>query len=666
MRSDFHIDRETLERTLAILRRNLLAARTADGHWVGELSSSALSTATASFALHCVDPQRFASHIAAGLRWIVEHANADGGWGDSADSLSNIATTLLCWSALSIAPQAPAAMTAIRSAETWLARKAGSLKPGDLAKSLATRYGRDRSFSAPILTMCALAGRLGNGEAAWQHVAALPFELAAFPHHWWRFLRLPVVSYALPALIAIGQARHHFRPTRNPLARLIRNGVARRTLDKLAAIQPPSGGFLEAAPLTSFVVMCLAAIGRDRPLPDSGQAVVRRGCEFLTATVRPDGSWPIDTNLATWVTTLSINALAAGGKLAELNDADRRGLADWLIGQQLRVEHPYTHAPPGGWAWTDLSGGVPDADDTAGSLLAIRRLVEHDQGANREAVQEAVKAGITWLLDIQNRDGGVPTFCRGWGKLPFDRSAADLTAHALAAWRAWRDQLPPALAGRTTDAIARALRYLDRAQRPDGSWLPLWFGNQHQANEENPTYGTARVVIALASLTDSTKDAITTSSSQDAQSSAEIPLECGGCDAALAASGQAKAASRPPHSIKDPPFSERPLASGLRWLLAAQNDDGGWGGAKGLASTIEETAVALDALACVARTQQPGDAVFEAIRRGANWLIERVGSGDTLPATPIGLYFARLWYSEKLYPLIFALSALERVRRLDS
>ena len=35
---------------------------------------------------------------------------------------------------------------------------------------------------------------------------ALPFELACLPHRLLRFLRLPVVSYAVPALVAIGQA----------------------------------------------------------------------------------------------------------------------------------------------------------------------------------------------------------------------------------------------------------------------------------------------------------------------------------------------------------------------------------------------------------------------------------------------------------------------------
>ena len=45
----------------------------------------------------------------------------------------------------------------------------------------------------------------------------------------------------------------------------------------------------------------------------------------------------------------------------------------------------------------------------------------------------AARAGLGWLLDLQNHDGGWPTFCRGWGHLPFDRSGTDLTAHALRA-----------------------------------------------------------------------------------------------------------------------------------------------------------------------------------------------------------------------------------------
>jgi len=162
-------------------------------------------------------------------------------------SLSNLSTTALGWAAFGVVPGADARYRAtVDNAARWLAQHAGGLDPDRLAPAIIQRYGKDRTFSVPILTMCALAGRLGRGPEAWRHVLSLPFELAACPHQWFAALRLRVVSYALPALIAIGQARHHHRPSRNPVARLARHFTRSRTLRVLTQIQPASGGFLEA------------------------------------------------------------------------------------------------------------------------------------------------------------------------------------------------------------------------------------------------------------------------------------------------------------------------------------------------------------------------------------------------------------------------------------
>src|SRR4029453_11589643 len=187
------------------------------------------------------------------------------------------------------------------------------------------------------------------------------------------------------------------------------------------------------------------------------------------------------------VTTLAVDALAPAGGAPEAE------LRAWLLDQQYRTEHPYTHAKPGGWAWTNLPGGVPDADDTSGALLALKLL-----GAAEANVLSAAMDGVKWLFQLQNRDGGIPTFCRGWGALPFDRSSADITAHAIRGWLAWEPDVPPNLRGRLLKATQRALAFLAQAQRSDGSWLPLWFGNQHVTDDENPTYGTARVLNAVA------------------------------------------------------------------------------------------------------------------------------------------------------------------------
>jgi squalene-hopene/tetraprenyl-beta-curcumene cyclase len=332
------------------------------------------------------------------------------------------------------------------------------------------------------------------------------------------------------------------------------------------------------------------------------------------------------------VTTLSINALADAG--ANLNQSGQEwdrlqpvhpiscdgqaevrptALRRWLIDQQYRETHPFTSAAPGGWGWAPLPGAVPDADDTSGALLALRNL-----GVTAES-SDAAKSGVSWLLDLQNRDGGWPTFCRGWGHLPFDRSSADISAHALRALAAWKQDFHStsfATAGerdaytrRMEGAIKRGLRFLGRAQRPDGAWIPLWFGNQHAPEEENPTYGTTRVLTAYRAL-----NLIET-----------------------------EAARR-----------------GLHWLIRSQGDDGGWGGAPQTPSSVEETALAVDALLDCGEVAGSKEALERGIRR----LVESVEDGGFVNASPIGFYFAKLWYFEQLYPVIFCAGALGRALRI--
>src|SRR5260370_32854911 len=81
----------------------LLAERTSEGHWVGELSTSALSTATAVMALHLVGERGGSRHdnlVAGGLRWLAEDQNSVRGLGGTNKSLNNISTDLLCPSPL--------------------------------------------------------------------------------------------------------------------------------------------------------------------------------------------------------------------------------------------------------------------------------------------------------------------------------------------------------------------------------------------------------------------------------------------------------------------------------------------------------------------------------------------------------------------------------------
>ena len=633
--NEMHETRERVTQAGAAARGTLLAERTAAGWWEGELSESALSTAVAVLALGAVAVGEFEHKdtkerkvrnagkegpaggeehqelIAGGLRWLAGTQLGDGGWGDTVRSKANVATTLLVWSALGMGERLgffvgtgyPAVVT---GAEGWIRRVAGGLEVAALKAALARRYGKDKTFAVPILMACAVGGRLGPAPACWREVTALPFEFAAFPRTWFAALRLPVVSYALPALIAIGQVRHVQAPSRGPW-RWVRQAVLGRTRRLLREIQPEGGGFLEAVPLTGFVTMalCQAGAGKD--------AVVEEAVAFLRKSVRSDGSWPIDTNLATWGTTLSMKALGP-----DLPEALQGVVRDWILGQQYQVKHAYCLSEPGGWAWTDLPGGVPDADDTAGALLALAELSARgaEEGVRNRTLR-AAEAGARWLAGLQNRDGGMPTFCRGWGALPFDRSAPDLTAHALAGWQAWRGRM----AFDPLPAMRRAVAWLGKIQRQDGAWLPLWFGNEHESDEANPVYGTATVLKYLCRL--------------ETADFAGLGLEA-------------------------------MMDKACGYMVSAQMQDGGWGGAApqqggaGVAS-IEETGNALEALMALER-KGGARAGQKVLLSGIAALLRLTREGTYFPAAPIGLYFARLWYYERLYPQIAAVAAFREAQ----
>jgi prenyltransferase beta subunit len=567
------MNEEKIQRMIDMLREKILAARSDEGNWRGQLSSSAISTSVALFALHISGKEENLPYVRNAAGWLKLTMKPDGTWGDSLESPSNMTATLLTYASLYALGEAP------EQTKKYLTDKFGGYSDSHIINGVLNYYGTDRTFSAPILMMCALAGVISD----WEKTPQLPFELSVLPQRFFRFLQLPVVSYAIPALIAVGILR--FRKGKRNLFSPLRESFIPKSLKVLIRLQPNDGGFLEAAPLTAFVALCLTGSG----LGD--HSVTEKAMAFLKATVRKDGSWPIDTDLSNWVMTLCVKAL--GDDLS-----DKQRMTEIIRRNASAVRHPYTGAQPGGWGWSDLSGSVPDGDDTSGALVALHTLCEG-------VYYDEVTNGIRWLMDLQNRDGGMPTFCKGWGKLPFDRSSADISAHAVLAMELWKDQLPEPLKRRCKESILNLLRWIVNAQSAEGSWTPLWFGDQNASDEKSPVYGTATVVDYL--------------------------------------------------SVSENPAAKMVADKGVNYLLSAQNEDGGWGGAKGVASKATLTARALAALSSHLTEDD------KSLERGVDFLYERYITGRLLEKEPIGLYFSRLWYSEELYSPTFLLYALKRL-----
>jgi squalene-hopene/tetraprenyl-beta-curcumene cyclase len=198
--------------------------------------------------------------------------------------------------------------------------------------------------------------------------------------------------------------------------------------------------------------------------------------------------------------------------------------------------------------------------------------------------------------------------------------------------------------------MERARRYLTATQARDGSWLPLWFGNQDHPREENPVYGTAKVLKAYSELL---------------------------MDMSWSLNDEGS-----PGDVAHVPEVVR----GVDWLVKNQNKDGGWGSGvwqhrhrvtsnapSAITSSVEETALAVEALISAFPLHpllgtEDGPmglypSVAPAVVRGLNWLLDRVEAGQHRQPAPIGFYFAKLWYYERLYPLTFTVAALGRACR---
>jgi len=344
-----------------------------------------------------------------------------------------------------------------------------------------------------------------------------------------------------------------------------------------------------------------------------------------------------------WDTAITLRALSVAG-LKPDNPSLRRA-ADWLLDRQVTRSGDWAETvdvEPGGWCFEYANDFYPDCDDTAAVLAALHHQFDgsaekcralppelrilpesietsedtpdDNEPAETDSLGKATVAidrGLKWLLAMQNDDGG-------WGAFDRNNNRKFLCYVPFADHNAMIDPSTPDLTGGVLEslgqlgrrvgdpAVDRAVAYMRDSQEPDGSWFGRWGVNY--------VYGTWKALTGLIAV--------------------GVPAD-------------------------DPV-----VAAGVNWLLAYQQDNGGWGESpdsyekpelrgQGM-TTASQTAWAL--LGLIAAGLEDHPAVIEGVR----FLVltqEADGSWDEPEFTGTGfpcVFYLKYHY----YPIYFPLLAL--------
>jgi squalene-hopene/tetraprenyl-beta-curcumene cyclase len=347
------------------------------------------------------------------------------------------------------------------------------------------------------------------------------------------------------------------------------------------------------------------------------RAIARRSVEKLLV-VKDDEAYCQPCVSPVWDTALVAHALLET-RDSRAEAAAVRGL-EWLRPLQvLDVKGDWAeekpHVPPGGWAFQYRNDHYPDLDDTAAVVMAMDRAAKAGLIAD---CGEAIGRGAEWIIGLQSRNGG-------WAAFDADNSYYYLNNIPFADHGALLDPPTEDVSGRCVGMVAQlegdparlkaGVDYLRATQKPDGSWFGRWGVNY--------IYGTWS---ALAGLN---------------------------------AAGL--------------PSGDPAMQRAADWLIAIQNEDGGWGencdsykldyqGYEPASSTASQTAWALLGLMAASQVDHP------AVARGVAYLKRTQGQdGMWGQAHYTGGGFPRVFYlNYHGYPRFFPLWALARYRNLKS
>ena len=504
-------------------RRMVLTRQRSDGSWNERGDMGPYTTALTLVSLHHVE-QLPADQLLGGTRWLRSRQLADGSFrGRPFADQGELGATAAAWAALSLSND-PADRAAAERARSFVERNGGL----DAVVALAA----SGDISACVLAMAGLL------EPA--RLVTVPLAIVLVP----RFVELVaqrVVFYVLTTLISVsliarGLERGPTVPRSSLFRGLVEGRACARAVELLCLYQNRNGSLMNVVYHTALLIPALLAAGVPMTDPRVANAIAwlrSRGARDQ------DGLYFDVYGSDVWSTASYLRTLLLTGSSRSSEPVTRA--VSWLVAEQCQRPHPaLTNRQPGaprtgGWGFQSGEDAYPDCDTTSTVLDALARSLLPDSEdepplppALATSVCAAIAAARSWLLAMQNPDGGWPSFFHGHpskrpGPIlmrPMNLRLSELPRNDPGAWlRAIAESYEHLSDPSTEDVTARVLTALGRSgtrldapearhaleflalqQCPSGAWWGRWKVNYLPV--------TSAAISAFAALGDDlTKDA---------------------------------------------------------------------------------------------------------------------------------------------------------------
>lgn len=452
------------------------------------------------------------------MRYMLNHQNADGGWGLHIEGKSTMFGTVMQYVALRLLGMDPNKSVMLK-ARTWMRKHGG-----------ATGIPSWGKFYLAVLGVYEWEGCNSLLPEMW----LLPQSLPVHPWRYWchsRMVYLPMaycygqrVTGEITPLIEELRTELYTEPYKKIRWSNMRNRVAAtdsftpqsfglKILNKLINHYEQFHSTTERKRALDFILEYINAEDEQTDYVDIGPVnqIINSICvyhaygkdsyQFKSHVERwKDYLWVAEDGMKMngyngsqlWDTAFAMQAITEGGLEKFFPEVIQKAY-DYLDKSQVQIDVPhrkkfFRHISKGGWPFSTLDHGWPISDCTAEALSAVLKVHRSHSDIDISKIPEKrLHDAVDVILSFQNKDGGWATYentrSKPWlellnpseifGKIMIDYSYTECTSACIRALSEFQKTYLHRNS-EVTQAIKRGAEFIKSKQLADGSWLGSW------------------------------------------------------------------------------------------------------------------------------------------------------------------------------------------------